>query len=421
MPRSQPPKPPFTIGFFDDGEHRAGTGRYLAEIMGALDRDRYTPVFFAPEPRPWHEDLISLGAEMVYGEKGNVAANGRAETQNVDEKPLASGARRRKVRLPRSLAWSLGLHRETLRLQALFQKRTVDLLHSNNTGAEAAPVAARRAGIPRIVGTFHVLPSYDLKGERSGVLFRRLERRSMAALDRAIGCCEAAVHDWQKRTGFREGLATTIHNGIDLNRIERTRSQSEARASLGFGENEILIGAVGNLHPYKGHTHLLSAFRGVYKENPNVRLLIAGTGPEEASLKAQLEIYRADLPDLPDAVKFLGFCPDVRSVLEALDIFVQASLIEAFPIAILEASGMGIPVTATAVGGVPEAIREGQTGTLVPPSNPKALAGALLTLAQNPDLRRAMGKAGKERVCRHFTREKMVARTLEIYEELLKS
>ena len=424
-------KSKFVLGYFDDGEHRAGTGRYLAEIIGVLDRTRFIPVFFAPNYRAWHEDLIALGVETVYltelstdvteSTDKNAGSIHRLTQINPDYSRNKNAQSRIPFRIPPTLAWWLGLRRETKRLDSLFRKRRVDLLHSNNTGAESAPIAAKRAGISRVLGTFHVLPSYDLTGERSGFRFRWLERKSMAALDRAIGCCEAATRDWQTRTGFRDGLAITIHNGIDVNRVQRTQPRDAAKANLGFSPSEILIGAVGNLHPYKGHTHLLSAFRGVFRENPQTRLLIVGTGPEEASLRAQLQIYAAQTPEIADAVHFLGFCSDVRSVLEALDIFVQASLVEAFPMAILEASGIGLPVVATAVGGVPEAIIEGETGRLVPKADPKSLATALLEVSRSAALRERMGEAGRANVCANFTREQMVARTLEIYEEMLKS
>lgn len=403
------PSPPFTIGYFDDGEHRAGTGRYLTEIIGALDRTRFTPVFFAPEYRHWHEDLTVLEVETVYLEG---STSGQPSLQSLIE--TEKNQARRKPSLPPSVAWWLGLYRETKRLRTLFRKRDVDLLHTNNTGAEPAPIAAKRAGVPRVLGTFHVLPSYDLKGERSGANFRWLERKSMAALDRAIGCCEAATRDWQNRTGFQEGLAVTIHNGIDLNRVQRTQTKSEAKAKLGYQNEEILIGAVGNLHLYKGHTYLLDAFVEVQRQVPEAKLLIAGTGPEEETLKAQ-----AQRLGIGNKIQCLGFCPEVRGVLEALDIFVQASLVEAFPIAILEASGIGLPVVATSVGGVPEAIVEGKTGLLVPPQDTKSLSDALTMLAQNAPLRDQMGEAGRALVCSRFTREKMVSETMMVYEEML--
>ena len=99
----------------------------------------------------------------------------------------------------------------------------------------------------------------------------------------------------------------------------------------------------------------------------------------------------------------------------------QPSLVEAFPIAILEASGSGLPVVATAVGGIPEAILNEKTGVLVPPRDSVSLAGALARLALNRELSEAMGAAGKRRVAAHFTREQMVSKTTEIYDRLLDS
>jgi glycosyltransferase involved in cell wall biosynthesis len=118
-------------------------------------------------------------------------------------------------------------------------------------------------------------------------------------------------------------------------------------------------------------------------------------------------------------VVFAGHRTDVPEILQALDIFVLPSNWEGLPNAVLEAMAAGLPVVATRVGGVPEVVVEGQTGILVPPRDPNALADALLTLLRDPNLRRRMGQAGRQRVQEYFSVDQMVSKTETLYEQLL--
>ena len=201
---------PRVIGFYDDGLHRAGTGRYLAEIIGGLDRNRFQPVFFAPEERPWHQDLSSLGVEMIYA-CSRPSAPDLISASSPNLSLSNSGSHEAKTRvgtvarpkLPPKLAWAAGMLKETLRARKLFLSRKVDLLHSNNTGAEPAPIAARLAGIPKIIGTFHVLPSYDLEGTRSGAHYRQLEKWSMGSL----ASCDLLLRSRDACSGRRDAAS----------------------------------------------------------------------------------------------------------------------------------------------------------------------------------------------------------------------
>ena len=207
---------------------------------------------------------------------------------------------------------------------------------------------------------------------------------------------------------------TVIHNGIDLERVGRKRSVSEARKALGLPEDSLVLAAIGNLHPYKGYEFLLRAVPQLRDEIPNVRVVIAGTGPAEGDLKKLISSLGIEAN-----VRLLGFCDDVSLVLDSADIYVQPSLVEAFPIAILEASASGLPVVATSVGGVPEAILDSETGLLVPPADPNALCIALSKLARDREARVSMGASGKIRVSSLFTREEMVRKTMDVYEKMM--
>ena len=396
------------IGYFDDGEFRAGTGRYLTEIIGALDRSRFQPVFFAPRRRAWHEDFDRLDVQMVYG------AVPPSPAQRLTDDRSSSIRSRRKLQFPSSVSWTLGTLKDTLKLSRLFRKVPVHLLHSNNTGAEPAPIAARLARVPKIVGTLHVLPSYDLEGVRGGIRYRLLEKASMQALDHVIACCDAARRDWDVRCGLRSNRVTVIHNGIQVDRVSRRMPVVEARGLLGLPEEAVILATIGNLHAYKGQEHLIRAMPAIVAQCPMALAVIAGTGPAECELKRLAEELRVD-----HKVRFLGFCSEIGTLLDSADIYVQPSLVEAFPIAILEAAAAGLAIVATAVGGVPEAIEEGVTGLLVPPRDAPALARAIGSLASCPERRRALGDGAQTRVNALFTTQKMLGKTTDLYESLL--
>ena len=411
---------PITIGYYDDGEHRAGTGRYLSEIIGGLDRTRYRPVFFAPRPRHWHDDLRELDAQIVYPADVDPApepllklVDFAAEADNA-EKNAPEKPKRKPIVLPSALAFGIGTAREVRRLRDLFEREPVELLHSNNTGAEPAPIAARLAKIPNVLGTLHVLPSYDLDGVRNGKRYHVLESLSMRSLHHAIACCDAARVDWQARVGFKSEMCSVIYNGIDVKRVERQGTQQAARDSMGLPAGGLLIASVGMLHRYKGFAFLIQALPALLQKFPDAQVAIAGTGPQEMELRRM-----AARAGVSASIHWLGFCGNVRTLLEAADVYVQPSLVEACPMALLEAGAMGLPVVASAVGGVPEVILDGETGLLVPRMEPAPLASALQTLLSNAEMRAELGAAGRVRVYQNFTRERMVAETLAVYERML--
>ena len=316
--------------------------------------------------------------------------------------------------MPSSVAFGIGTAREIRRLRDLFAREQVALLHSNNTGAEPAPIAARRARIPNVLGTFHVLPSYDLDGVRNGRRYRLLESLSMRALHHAIACCGAAKVDWQERVGFRPELCSVIYNGIDVRRVERQATPQQARESLGLPPGGPLIASLGMLHRYKGFAFLIQALPALLQKFPDAQIAIAGTGPQETELRRM-----AARAGVSASLHWLGFCGNARTLLEAADVYVQPSLVEACPMALLEAGAMGLPVVASAVGGVPEVILDGETGLLVPRMEPAPLSVALKTLLSDAAMRARMGAAGRVRIYENFTRERMVAETLAVYEQML--
>jgi len=206
------------------------------------------------------------------------------------------------------------------------------------------------------------------------------------------------------RCGIPAPKVIAIPNGIEIS------SEPPAAAVLPAGST---ILTVGRLVPEKGTGQVLKAFQALKKEvRGPLRLLVAGTGPEEKALQAlagRLGIGRD--------VTFLGYVPDPAHLYRAADVFVTAPCREGMGLANLEAMGWGLPVVSTRVGGIPEVVVDGETGFLVEPNRPLMLAQALKTLLDFPELARSFGLAGARRVRERFTAESMGRATLAVYEE----
>ena len=199
-----------------------------------------------------------------------------------------------------------------------------------------------------------------------------------------------------------------IHTGIPVNDTGCRRDEAAPRAE------GCVIGAAGRLVPVKGTVYMVRAFSLLHADFPALRLEIAGSGPEQAAIEREARSL-----SIQDSVIFLGWQKDLARHLARWHIFVHPSLDESYGVAVLEAMAAGLPVVASAVGGVPELIDEGRTGWLVAPADPQALADRLRMLILDPPLRRAMGAAGRARVAQHFSEQQMAAAVTRVYDEVL--
>jgi sugar transferase (PEP-CTERM/EpsH1 system associated) len=296
------------------------------------------------------------------------------------------------------------------RLCCLLRRERPTILH---TWMFHANVPGRIMG--RLVGVPIIITSR--RNENIGGHLRETLNRWTSRLDdRVIAVCESARQAEIKRARVPPDKVVTIYNGIDPERFITSDPQPpEVRKILGVPAKAPLLGLVARLHRQKGLGDLLTAVAWVRERVPDVRLLLIGEGELRDELEAQARAL-----GLSGAVIFAGTRTDVAEIVAALDIFVLPSLWEGTSNAVLEAMAAGLPIVATAVGGTPEVVVDGVTGLLVPPRDPSALAGALVTLLHDADLRHRMGRAGRERVKQYFSLERMVRRTEALYEELLR-
>lgn len=190
--------------------------------------------------------------------------------------------------------------------------------------------------------------------------------------------------------------------------------KGDLRAAFGIAADALVAGVVGRLSPEKGHIHFLRALARARQTEPRLVGLLAGDGPGADMLRRE-----ADMLGLAHAVTFAGHVSRVARVYRALDVAVLPSLSEGMPNAALEAMLHGLPVVASHVGGVPEVVRDGETGLLVPPGDEAQLAAALVALCADVERRKALGARGRERVLGHFAPHQRAERILGLYHELL--
>ena len=242
--------------------------------------------------------------------------------------------------------------------------------------------------------------------------YRAIEWLANRCTRLVIANSEAVRQDTLRQEGLSPDMVRVIHNGLDLARFNGPRPEP-LRIGLGLASGTPLVAVVSNFIHYKGHATFLDAWPRVVERHSDTVALLVGDGPTRGEYAA-----RVDTMGLSESIRFLGTRTDIPSVLASIDALVHPSDEEGFSNAIIEAMAAGRPVVACEVGGNAEAIVENETGYLVPPRDPSALAAALIRLLDDAQRARALGTAGRARVEERFTEDRMIARYVAVYEEL---
>lgn len=223
------------------------------------------------------------------------------------------------------------------------------------------------------------------------------------------------VKDVLLLAGIENKRIDVVPSGIDLFRLSKVqKSISELQAELGISPSAFVIGNVAALTDHKGHRYLIEAAQKVVKEIPESVFLIAGEGEERSELERQISRL-----NLHDHVRLLGFRTDVLDIMRLFNLFVLSSHLEGLCTSMLDAMAMKIPVIATRTGGVPDAVIDRETGILVEPKNPDALAEAIIYAHQHPEEMRRLAERASAFVRQHFSVDRMVSETIKVYEKIL--
>lgn len=291
-----------------------------------------------------------------------------------------------------------------LKLRRVMCEFRADIVNTHSgRDTQLAGMAARTLGRkrPRIVRTRHLALPITSK-----FTYSTLPDRVVAVSN--------FVRDYLISAGIPAGQVVAIPTGIDLNRYAPIAGGGTLRSELGLPAETILIGTVAILRVKKGHADLLRAARSVLQRFPEAHFIIAGDGPQTRNL-----VQLIGELGLASRVHMLGLRRDVMNVLQSLDLFVLPTHQEALGTAFIEAGAVGLPVVATDVDGVPEVVADSETGMLVPPRDPAALAAAISRFLEDPMLRREFGENARKRVGSEFSREVMARRMENLYIGLL--
>jgi len=295
-----------------------------------------------------------------------------------------------------------------------------DIVHTHTSKAGIlGRLAAWMARVPIIIHTAHGHVFYGHFGRSLSRIFLQIEKLLGRITHHQIGLTPEEGNDYLRLSVSKPSNTTVIHSGVDVQRfIEGAKQRPRKRKELGIPADSLVIGYVGWLIPIKGVTYLVSAMARILEQHPKSLLVLVGKGDdkgnEEINLKEQVE--RAGLAD---KVRFLGWRSDVDEIMGCFDIFVLPSLNEGMGRVLVEAMAAGLPIVASRVGGIPDLVKDGQNGLLVPPVDTPALENAISALLEDKKKRKRMGKAGKK-MCRPYSAEAMVEQIDDLYRELLK-
>lgn len=296
-----------------------------------------------------------------------------------------------------------------LRLTRILRRTHYDILHIFGLRANLiGRVVGRLFGVRRII-----------TGQRSVDAWRSgwhalADHLTSPLVSVYISNSYAGAETLRTRERISREKVIVIHNGIDWSRFALPRLPGPVRHLLGVPPEVPVIVSVGELRDAKGHSYLLEAVSKLRSVGKEFRMWLVGDGVLRETIERQIRQF-----GLESIVTILGSRKEIPEILRESDIYCLASLWEGLPTSIMEAMSSALPVVATAVGGVPELVRDGETGLLVPSRDPKALAEALAKLLDSPRMRVAFGEAGQSVIKRHFAIADKIRDLEKVYEDLL--
>ncbi len=302
-------------------------------------------------------------------------------------------------------------------LTRTFRAQRPDLVHTHSGKAGIlGRLAARRAGVPRIVHTVHGPSFGPFQGAAANALFTAAERRAGRVTDHFVVVADAMTRQYLAAGIGRPGQYTRIFSGFGLDPFLRAANDPARRRRLGLAEDDFVIGKVARLFALKGHDDLIAAAPAIVARVPRAKFLLVGDGAWRGRLGT--EIARRGLTG---RFLFTGLVPpaEIPALVGVMDVLVHLSLREGLPRALPQALAAGRPVVAYDCDGAGEVCRDGRTGFLLQPGDRAALAARVAELAGDPALRTRLGEAGRALVREHFTVERMVDDLHALYLRLL--
>lgn len=313
--------------------------------------------------------------------------------------------------LPVSIARPLSARQDARSISDLvkvFRRFRPDLIHAHGSKggvmARLARIATPRTPLVHTPHGFAFAGHFSSRRERTA--YKWIERSLSPLTSRVVCVCEAEAVLASSVCARRK--IRVVHNGIDPPDSELPRPDLAALRDRGP-----VVCAISGLRPGKGIETLIDALPAVVQAVPDVQIVLAGGGRERERL-----MERADRAGVAGVLRMIGEVEEVYGVLAAADVFVNPSWAESFPYSVLEAMATGLPIVATDVGGVPEAIEDDATGLLVPARDPVALGTAIARLLTDRERSVRLGEAARSRLRSDFSLQRMIEGILAVYAEL---
>ena len=382
------------ILFYNHTGQVSGAERVLLLILSRLNRSRFAAVLLCPPAGQLQKEAKALNVRCADVDQLNARFTWRIDA------------------LIRYVASFVSTMRQ---VRSRVREHQPELIHANSVRAGLVISAATLGlGIPIVWHVHDLLPKHPLSTcIRLFALLRpplRIVVVANAAADRFKG---KLLLRFPKRV-----KVAVVYNAVDAARLSSTSTSVSIRKELRIRNSDRLIGIVGNLSPVKGQLELIRAFAEARKRIPNLALLVVGSAlfnrgdGYQKQLLAEVRVLK-----LEPYVRLLGQRSDVPAIMAALDLLVMNSRSEAFPLVALEGMAAGVPVLATAVGGLPELITHETNGWLVPFGDEAKLVDGIASLLEQPDLSTRLAAQGRQRVSKNFPVHKFMTRIEAIYAE----
>ena len=367
-----------------------GTRRHLNDLVSHLDRKRFH-------------------VSVLCSTKRNKAFVGDVERMRRE------GIEVKIVPMVRAI-WPLADLISFVRILLHIRINKYDIVHTHSSKAGMlGRLAARLAGVPRIIHTPHVFPFQMRVAHWRQAWYSRLERLAAGLTDAFI-----CVSRQEQQVAIEQCLASekkfvVIENGIDIpgstDAAEVAHQRSILRAEHSIGPGAPVVATVGRFARQKGHRYLIEAVFRAREQFPALKLVLAGGGRETHAIQSQIHHL-----GLEDATTILGECENSTVVHRMADIVVLPSLWEGLPYVLIEAMAAGKAIVASGVGGVTDAVTDGENGLLIPPGDVDALAGALVCLLGDPELSERLGMNARATAVERYGIENMINRLEKVYE-----
>lgn len=290
-------------------------------------------------------------------------------------------------------------------LRAVIARERPDIVHLHASRAHVlGSAAAKLAGAKVVIATRRMDDPIKMIWPNT---------RAYGAWTTAIVAISGAVRDVMVDCGVDPAKIHLVSSGTDISRFENVTCDPDLRASLGVHPSTAIVCAAATLAERKGIRYLIEAAAILKANSTPVHLVIAGDGEQRAELERLVR-------DLGVSASFVGFYPDMPTLLATADVFVMASLSEGLGVAVLEAMAAGKPVVASAVGGLRESVVDGVTGYSIRPADSRALADAIGKIISNPALAAEFGSAGRARARANYGLENMARGNEALYYELIR-